>query len=164
MTGSRGPSSRTEELAALYGSRSQTALQKGKNSPLSDIRVPDEPPVALEGDARKWWTSLIEMQRDVNAIRNSDSMLLFLTCDSIVTYTKAQESLREHGNILETEKGPITNPAIRIVKDERNFILKALKELGMTTTARSRLSNTIADTRQKAISALDRFTKFDRSS
>lgn len=108
------------------------------------IRLPPEPPAFLSGAARELWDQVVpELQRLqlLKPIDQASLTALCLTWDRLCT---AQRLVARDGMVIETERGPVKNPAVLIVEAASKELRAWSAEFGLTPSAEGRLGKLAA--------------------
>lgn len=117
----------------------------GKGIPNCPTRAPDAP--EWLGDlARAEWQRIVPQLVRMNVISEIDQSVLAAYCESWGDYVEAVQSVRLEGKTFTTPQGYIAkNPMATILNESRAAVLKWSQELGLTPSARARLSHLGAD-------------------
>lgn len=127
--GKRGPQREDLETLRARGSR---LVNERENKPSLVVSIPARPPWVPE-DQQDAWDQICETLAKSNAIRDIDQIAAGLLLGALAEYVAAAEGVRIHGLTIETPNGcGIQNPEVGIMHKSRDFLLKTLKEFGMT--------------------------------
>ena len=81
---------------------------------------------------------------------------LDLLADAVEVYEAGMQSIRDNGVMVANDRGyKVKNPAITIVNNEQNYIVKMLTQYGLTKLAKARLAK--IDDEDGEASPLDEF-------
>ena len=81
---------------------------------------------------------------------------LDLLADAVEVYEAGMQSIRDNGVMVQNDRGyKVKNPAITIVNNEQNYIVKMLTQYGLTKLAKARLAK--IDDEDGESSPLDEF-------
>nr|WP_301335083.1 phage terminase small subunit P27 family [Holtiella tumoricola] len=108
-----------------------------------------EPPKHLSNKEKSLYTFLVEELRASGILNNLDVTMLEATVDSIVKMQEANKLIKKHGLVIEKSDGSLQrNPASTIYKDYNAIFNKCCMELGLSPSARARLSVINANTKK----------------
>jgi P27 family predicted phage terminase small subunit len=105
----------------------------------------DVPPVELENDlvALGEWSRLVPLLKRAHAITQGDRALLLALCQQWSRYLDANAKVQVAGMVVRAPSGyPMPNPYIAISNKSLGNCVKLWIELGLTPSARSRVSIT----------------------
>jgi len=107
-------------------------------------------PAHLSADARVQWRRVINILSPTGVITEAEADLLAVYCEAYAQWVQALEEmrpktgeggLRTGGLTVLNDKGtPVRNPMLKVADDAVKTMLRCQAELGMTPSARARLS------------------------
>jgi P27 family predicted phage terminase small subunit len=107
-------------------------------------------PAHLSTAARVQWRRVLAVLAPTGVITEAEADLLAVYCESYARYVQAvtelrplvgENGLRTGGLIVTNDKGnAVRNPLLKIADDAEKTMLRCMAELGMTPSARARLS------------------------
>lgn len=110
-------------------------------------------PAHLSKGAKAHWARTMKVMWPTGVITLAESDLLSTYCEAVARWLEAKTEIRAKGMLLvSAHGGPIRNPLLKVLDDAERTMLRCQSELGMTPSARARLSvsNQVGD-------ALDQF-------
>ena len=114
------------------------------NEPQIEAAAPafDTPPDELTADpvAVAEWQRIVPLLRVSGIISAAERSILIALCHQWSQYLQAQADIRAHGMIVTSAKGPMRNPSLSVALDTLQQMRQLWAELGLTPSARSRLS------------------------
>lgn len=109
------------------------------------VRLPPAAPDFLTGPAREMWDQVVgELQR-LELLKPVDRAALTALCLTWARLCEAQEIVERDGLVLETERGPMKNPAVMIVENASKELRAWSGEFGLTPSAEGRLGISAPD-------------------
>lgn len=100
-----------------------------------------EPPKHLSKKEKDLYVFLVEELRASGILNNLDITMIETTVDAIVKMNESKKLIKEHGLIIVKSDGSLQrNPASTIYKDYNSIFNKCCMELGLSPSARARLS------------------------
>ena len=104
-----------------------------------------------------WMQQLVDALEDGGKpIQPAFMVSLDLLADAVEVYEAGMKSIREDGVMMKNDRGyKVKNPAITIVNNEQNYIVKMLPQYGLTKLAKARLAK--IDDEDDGESPLDEF-------
>ena len=135
-------SGRRPASTALKVLRGKLAPRPSEPQPPRASTQIDEPPQELEDDpiAIAEWVRVVPMMRKIGLVSEAERGSLIALCQQWSRYLDAQGQLRALGSVITSERGPIVNPYLAIADKSLHHCLKLWVELGLTPSARSRIS------------------------
>ncbi len=98
-------------------------------------------PAWLSPDARAVWQRTAKQLDAMGLLYAADEDVIVAYVHAVVNYRKATKIVEELGLLVEGRRdGLVTNPAVRVQRDAATLIRMLAAELGLTPSARSRLS------------------------
>ena len=141
-----------------------TPLKLLRGNPGHRPPPPDEPkppvnipkcPKHLDKEAKQEWRRMVKELEPLGMLTNLDKAVFAVYCDSYSTWAKAALQIQEKGmvfsvasktitkpdgTIVTTGAGlPMINPYFKIADQAKAIMIKALTEIGMTPSSRSRV-------------------------
>jgi P27 family predicted phage terminase small subunit len=102
-------------------------------------RLPPEPPDFLAGPAREMWDQVVAELQRLQLLKPIDQAALTALCLTWERLCKAQRIVERDGMVLDTEKGPVKNPAVMILEAASKELRAWSSEFGLTPSAEGRL-------------------------
>lgn len=100
-----------------------------------------DPPKHLSKQEKELYIFLVEELRATGILNNLDITILETTVDAIAKMKEANKLIKKHGLIVEKADGTLQrNPASTIYKDYNSIFNKCCMEIGLSPSARARLS------------------------
>lgn len=100
-----------------------------------------EPPKHLSKKGKELYIFLVEELRESNILNNLDITMLETTVDAIIKMQDANKLIKKYGLVVEKDDGSLQrNPASTIYKDYNAIFNKCCMEIGLSPSARARLS------------------------
>jgi hypothetical protein len=133
--GRRGPIPRADSSETLRG---RNTFHRATPSPEP---VPVAPPAIVQADevALRFWNehaaTLIEGRR----IRPEQAQSFGLLCQLHSEIVLLTASVTGNGHVIDTPKGPVLNPAAKMLRDARRDFVSLAKEFGMTAASEARM-------------------------
>lgn len=142
---------------------------------------PDEPrptaripkcPCHLDAEAKREWRRMAKELDELGILTTIDRAVFASYCQSWSTWTRALKSVKKEGMVIRAKERktkypdgrivrtggvPMVNPLNRVIDSENAKMMKALTEMGMSPSSRSRVS--AADRRPVEADRRDRFFK-----
>lgn len=106
-------------------------------------RLPPEPPAFLGGSAREMWDQVVAELQRLQLLKPIDRAALTALCLTWDRLCEAQRIVERDGLVLETERGPMKNPAILIVEAASKELRAWSAEFGLTPSSESRLGSLV---------------------
>lgn len=140
--GRRGPPPEPTRLKLLKGNPGKRRLNTAEPAP--EIKAPDCPKWLTKVAREEWNRVLPELLR-LQVISMLDRAALAGYCQSYANWRHAQGILKRFGFTFTTDKGYVgQRPEVAIAQRERQIMRQFQQELGLTPSARSRVSTTTA--------------------
>jgi len=138
-----GPKPHPTALKVLRGNPGQRRLPE--NEPQISRADPsfDEPPAAIADDpvASEEWRRVAPMLRMCGIATNGERGSLLILCQQWSRYLEAHGKMRALGMIVKKPSGiPVINPYLQVENAALDKCLRLWQELGLTPSARARLS------------------------
>jgi P27 family predicted phage terminase small subunit len=113
-------------------------------------------PQHVQGEARREWNRIAKDLHAAGLLTKIDKAALATYCVAWGRWVDAENQLRKHGPIVKARTGfPIQNPWCAIANKAMQQMQKAMTELGMTPSSRTRIHVETPDSED----ALDSFLK-----
>lgn len=127
-------------LKLVTGNPGKRPLNQKEPRPSAQMPVP---PPSLDAVALEEWNSLGPELFALGIITRADKAVFAAYCESYSLYLTIQEQFRQSGNavVIRTKSGNIIySPILGALNKARAAMMKAAGELGITPSARSRIS------------------------
>ena len=142
------PKKRTAEAnerAGNPGKRKKHVVAPVAVLPLLDVM----PQTELSDDARAVWALLAPDLIALKILRKTDALVFSVFCEAFARYARALIALQREGDIqtvktVSGDKMRRVNPRTRILKDERDVVLKYAEKFGLTPVDRMRVITHLA--------------------
>lgn len=105
-------------------------------------RLPPARPDWLDGEARRMWDDVVAELSRLELLKPIDAGALTAYCVTWQRFVDASDIVARTGLILDTEKGPVKNPAVLIVEAASKELRAWSAEFGLTPSSESRLGKT----------------------
>jgi len=123
----------------LQGGRKKTHRPLPQNEPLPPAIIP-KCPKHLDHEARKEWRRTARELEPLGMLTNLDKAIFASYCQAWSTWVYATEKVREKGLVVMASTGtPMLNPYFPIINKANEQMVKALVEIGMSPSSRSRV-------------------------
>jgi P27 family predicted phage terminase small subunit len=133
-----GPAPKPTALKDLAGNPGKRARNHHEPKPR---RVRPRCPHWLDPRARAIWQRYAPALERLGLLTEIDGAVFEVLCQSYARWRQAEDALDEHGITFETEKHYVVQrPEVIISRNERRRFLDAAAQLGLTPSARSRIS------------------------
>ena len=110
-----------------------------KTEPQPEVRAP-RCPSWLPQAAKSEWKRLAKTLVALGLLSDLDRGVFCAYCVAWAKWRKAEELLEKHNLLVKTPNGyPVQSPLVSIAKQEREAMLKAGTELGLSPAARTRI-------------------------
>lgn len=96
-------------------------------------------PEWLSDFAKEEFYRIVRETEKISLLDNLDKNYLAMYADAYDRYVKATLELQKNGDVLETEKGPVTSPFLNVLTKAAKEMKDASKLLGLAITDRLRL-------------------------
>ena len=97
-------------------------------------------PKWLSADAKVVWKRTADQLDAMSLLYEADQDILVSYAIAVVTYKQATELVDQQGILVEGRRdGFVTNPAVRVQRDQATLIRMLASELGLTPSSRTRL-------------------------
>ena len=139
--GRRGPKPTPTAQLRLVGSRE---LERRRDEPQPELGAPNLP-TWLSREAKAEWRRIVPELIRVGVLARVDRAILVGYCESWAMFTDAQRMVHDQG-IIQTSKEGVDRPAahVRVLNESRSAFLKFAQELGLSPSARVRLTSRAA--------------------
>lgn len=126
-------------IHVLQGGRAKTHRPLPENEPKPPAVIP-KCPRHLDAEARKEWRRSTKELEPLGMLTKLDMAVLASYCQSFSTWAKATEQIHKTGMLIKASTGtPMINPLFPIANKAEEKMLKALVEIGMSPSSRSRV-------------------------
>ena len=110
------------------------------NEPKPKHKIP-RCPEWLSEDAKKIWKRTTAQLKSMGILYEADIDIIVAYCNAVVNYQKASLIVDQSGVLIKGRRDSVvTNPAVRVQRDAATLIRMLASELGLTPSARSRIS------------------------
>ena len=97
-------------------------------------------PAWLSKEAKQVWKRTAAQLDAMSLLYAADQDILLSYAVAVVTYKQATQLVDQQGVLIEGRRdGQVTNPAVRVQRDQATLIRMLASELGLTPSSRSRL-------------------------
>ena len=139
------------KLKVLEGNPGKRPLNNKEPAPDSDL--PSYPP-HLDDIGRQEWDRVASELKELGILTGIDMAVFAAYCHSYSVWVDAAIKIQKSGTIIKAPSGyPVQNPLVSVARNAQNQMLKALVELGMTPSSRSRIT---IEPKEKKNAILDR--------
>lgn len=107
------------------------------------VRLPPEAPEFLTGPAREMWDQVVAELQRLQLLKPIDQAALTALCLTWERLCGAQAIVERDGMVLDTEKGPVKNPAVLILEAASKELRAWSSEFGLTPSSEGRLGSLI---------------------
>ena len=116
-----------------------------------------ECPVELQGEARQEWNRIVPLLAAAGRLEGTERAVLAAYCVAVASWLNAAITLQTYGPIMKSPNGhPIQSPAVSIVNQNADIILRIAVQFGFTPASRLRLPKiSSADSWEDEIPTLD---------
>ena len=98
--------------------------------------VPEFPDYLDEG-LRVWWDEIVESLAEWDVLCRSDRLAMVMLCEALGRYFEARDVYRKDGIVRTTPQGEVQGIGWKAVNDAWERVVKALREFGLTPSARA---------------------------
>lgn len=105
------------------------------------VRLPPARPDWLTGEARRMWDLVVPELTRLQLLKPVDEGSLVAYCLTWQRLHDASLLVARDGLLLETEKGPVKNPAVLVVEAASKELRAWSSEFGLTPSSESRLGS-----------------------
>jgi P27 family predicted phage terminase small subunit len=131
-----GPAPTPTHLRIVRGDRKDRI---NTNEPKPKKEKP-KTPSWLSKEAKKIWKRTADQLEAMGLLYEADQDILTSYAVAVVTYQQATELVDQQGILVEGRRdGFVTNPAVRVQRDQATLIRMLGSELGLTPSSRTRL-------------------------
>lgn len=106
-------------------------------------RLPPERPEFLTGPAREMWDQVVPELQRLQLLKPVDQAALTALCLTWERLCDARRIIRRDGLIIETDRGPVKNPAVGILEAASKELRAWSSEFGLTPSSEGRLGSLI---------------------
>lgn len=132
-------------MRVLRGNPSKRPLPTNEPQPEPATADFDTPPAEIADNAIAVaeWSRVVPMLRVCGIVSTAERGALIAYCFEWARYMDAQQKLQATGSLIKNRVGePVRNPYIRIASASLTQLQRLWGELGLTPTARTRLTST----------------------
>lgn len=134
--GTRGPAPKPTAVKALEGNPGKRPINKREPRPVGSLVRPKH----LTGEAAREWDRAVGAMPD-GVYTPADAPALAVYCEAWVIYRAGLALLDEEGMMSTgSHEQPVAHPVLAVIARQAEIILRATDRLGMTPTARTRLT------------------------
>lgn len=146
----RGPLPKPTHLKLISGTARKDRMNKREPKP--EIKVPSCPDF-LDEEAKREWRRITPQLKRLRIISRIDRAMLASYCQAWSRWKRAEEAIRQHGEVFITPNGFVQKrPEVTIARESMLLMEKAAQHFGLSPASRTRV---------KAASPLDDdFTDF----
>lgn len=139
--GRRGPPPKPTAQKKLEGTyrKDRDPSAGGEFTPPPGVPVR---PKWLDKEACAEWNRVVPLLLEGKVLTALDGGALERYCVAHSNWVKAQRDVQKNGVVMLSKFGPMTNPNVRIAKDERAAAKQLAQELGLSPSARTRVKVT----------------------
>lgn len=135
----RGRKPIPSSIHLLQGGRKKTHRKPNAQEPKPKAAIP-KCPKHLDKEARKEWRRMAKELEPLGLLTNLDKAIFASYCQAFSTWAQATQKVREMGMVHKAPNGmPMMNPYMPIANKANEQMVKALVELGMSPSSRSRV-------------------------
>lgn len=133
----RGRKPKPVEVKKAEGNRGKRKLPE---APKKIQQKKTTPPSWLDAEAKKEWNRLANSLYEIELLNPTFRVAFAQYCQAYSAYVTAVEQAKKVPNIIKTTNGNIIqSPAVGIVNTKANELRKAMTEMGLTPSSRTRL-------------------------
>jgi P27 family predicted phage terminase small subunit len=126
------------KLKILNGNPGKRPLND--KEPLPPAEIIPNCPAHIQGEARKEWKRFVKILHNIGLLTIIDRSLFAAYCQSWGQWVELSEKVAQTGFLIKGKDGvPQVNPYVRLMEAAKSSMQKALSELGMTPTSRTRI-------------------------
>jgi P27 family predicted phage terminase small subunit len=131
-----GPAPTPTHLRIIRGDRKDRINTNEPTPPKTKPKCPKW----LSNEAQKIWKRTSKQLEAMGLLFEADQDILNSYCIAVDTYQQATKLVNEQGVLVEGRRDDfVTNPAVRIQRDQATLIRMLGSELGLTPSSRTRL-------------------------
>ena len=135
----RGRKPIPSKVIDIRGGSKLTHRPPRSGEPKPPAGIPKYPP-HLDKAAKQEWRRMAKDLEPLGILTNLDKAVFALYCEAFSTWAMATEKIQKEGMLYKAPSGfPMINPYFYIANKSKEQMLKALIELGMTPSSRSRV-------------------------
>jgi P27 family predicted phage terminase small subunit len=138
MAGSRGPRRIPTKLLAATGS-TLAPQRSNEIAPPVEMHVPP-PPSWVSEAARKHWQPLCAELIQMGLLTTLDHLAAAMLIEALAKYIDSRDEFERTGLIVKSVRGTTENPASKAMDREWANVMRALREFGLSPSARSGLT------------------------
>jgi P27 family predicted phage terminase small subunit len=143
----RGRKPLQSKIHVLQGGKAKTHRPENDREPKPPAMIP-KCPKHLDKEARQEWNRMVKELEPLGLLTNLDKAIFAVYCETFSTWAQASRKIQEMGMVRVTKNGfTEQNPYFPIANKAKEQMLKALIELGMTPSSRSRVK--VSEPQQK---------------
>ena len=135
----RGRKPKPTKIHLLQGGKEKTHRPENDKEPKPDAMIPICPE-HLDVEAQAEWKRMAKELEPLGLLSNLDKAVFAVYCEAFSTWAQATKKIQEMGMVRITKNGfTEQNPYFPISNKAKEQMLKALIEMGMTPSSRSRI-------------------------
>lgn len=142
--GKRGPKPKPTALRVFEGVRVHRPTDRTDEPAPSSSDVPP-PPSWLGEHGMAEWTRMVPILHSVGCFTDSDWLAFAHLCGASDRFHAAREDVAANGMFHVTEKGRAANPAVRMMKEASDQIIRIANMFGMSPSSRVGLTGVPRD-------------------
>jgi phage terminase small subunit len=133
--GRRGPVPKPGSFDTIQG---RNTYHRSAPSPSP---VPVDPPAIVQADevALGFWNEHAPLLIESRRLRPEQAHALGVLCCLHSEILVLSAGVASAGHVIETPRGPVTNPAAKMLRDARRDFVSLAKEFGMTAASEARI-------------------------
>jgi len=137
--GRRGPPPKPDQLKRLEGNPGGRRLKSSADEP--DVEIPRCPEIVASDEvALAMWKELAHELHRLRLIARINAPVLAALCVHWARWRRAEEKIRECGEVIETDSGYLQQSAwLTVANKAYEQFLRAAQEFGMTPSSYSRV-------------------------
>ncbi len=109
------------------------------NNPTPPAKAP-RAPAWLTAEAKKEWRRVVPKLAEIKLLTELELAILSTYCEAWSDYVTSSKEIAQHGHTTPGARGPVRSAASLVRKEAVDTMLKMCRELGMTPSARSRIT------------------------
>jgi P27 family predicted phage terminase small subunit len=139
--GSRGPGATPTRLKILRGTERKSRRNLREPRPLARPKMPMD----MSDDAKRVWRRVMRAYGPTGVITGADGDAFRVYCEAVARYVQAARTLEASGPLVRGARSGelVKNPLHQIVRDNAILLRAFARELGLTPSARTGLTEAI---------------------
>lgn len=135
----RGRKPKPSKIKALQGGKKTSHRPTNVMEP-DIVSIPPDCPAYLDDDAKNEWARMTKELEAVGILTKIDKAVFATYCVYFSMWKNATEQIQKNGMVYKAPNGmPMFSPYYTVANKANQLMMKALIELGMTPSSRSRL-------------------------